>query len=74
MSRLETKRKQKMEITVFILDQVEEIGRQSVSEALQSFRQLPSLDGTRVISVKAPEDTFPLRNVLPQSSEICQWD
>jgi hypothetical protein len=57
-------------LTVFLLDKGEEARWQPVSEIPEGFRQLVSVDSTGSISIKVPENTLPVGDVLPQTRKL----
>lgn len=52
-------------LTVLLRDEVEEGAREIIAEAVKRIRQLAFVDGARFVLVKVPEDTLPVRDVLP---------
>ena len=59
-----------MGLTIFLLEKGQKARWQRVSEIPEGFRQLVSVDGTGSISIKVPENTLPVGDVLPKSREL----
>jgi hypothetical protein len=59
-----------MEPTVFLLDECEEAGCESVSKTPQGFGQLLPLNSTGSIRIKMPENALPIADVLPEAGEF----
>ena len=59
-----------MSITVFLLDELEELRGQVISELSEGGLKLRAVDRTGVILVEVLEDTLPILDVFPESREL----
>jgi hypothetical protein len=59
-------------ITVFPLDELEELRRQVISELFEGGLQLCAVDRTRMVLVEVFVDVLPVLDVFPESSEFVE--
>lgn len=57
-------------LTVFLLDEMEKVRGEIVSELGESCVQLLSVDGSRAIAVEMTEDVLPVLDVFPEAGEL----
>ena len=59
--------------TVFVLEKSQDARRQPVSEIPEGFRQLVSVNSTRSVSIKVPENALPVGDVLPKTRKLFRY-
>jgi hypothetical protein len=57
-------------LTIFALEQVEEIRREVVAELGQGLAQLALVDRAGVVAVEMAEDVLPVLDVFPEACEL----